>query len=769
MFKSRHIRYLWIAGAALSLLLRRSCVSNAAIATQEAAAPCTAPSIPIPQFAANERINVKDFGASGDGVTNDTAAINKAIEQCNRAGGGNVVFPAGRYLVASVHIKSNVCLLLDKDAVVSGAATGYDAPEPNPYDKLQDFGHSHFHDAVMWGEDIENFAVIGGSVDGGKITQGDKKGHGTGNKVYAIKNGRNLLFKGVTHNNGGHFVYLLDNCENVTIDHDVIRKSRDAIDLMGCRNVAVHDCNYTGCADDTLGIKSDWAQGRRILTENIYAWDDYFESGCNAVQFGSETASDFRNVYVWNIKVGLAMKAAMGITCNDGGTIENVRFDHFDIQGAANPIYLLITNRLRSGDPNRKIGTIRDVKISNITISNMKAGRQGPIHCATISGLPQSHLENITLENISMTLKGGEDPAEANVVPPYPKDYSPASLKARPASALYARHVNGLELRNVQVNFERRDEKPPLVLDDVNGLVLDRVTIPHPANVPLARMAHVTGVTLQDPTSIRAVDLQYTQPPATRPATQSPAPVGLNDPAKKDIAMQLVSAAENSSLDWKAQYGYIEYNVEGNASENRGYTGGIIGFTSKTHDMLELVDYYTTIAPGNALGGYLPALKRVDGTPSQAGLGDAFVRTWKLAAKDPKFREAQDHERDLTYFDPAVNQARADGLGTLGQFIYYDAIVMHGDGDDAESFGGIRKAAMKKARTPSQGGREIDYLNAFLDARKAAMLTEQGHSDTTRVDTMQRRFVQEGNLNLDLPLSFKVYGDSYTIKSADSK
>src|SRR2546421_12252009 len=80
---------------------------------------------------------------------------------------------------------------------------------------------------------------------------------------------------------------------------------------------------------------------------------------------------------------------------------------------------------------------------------------------------------------------------------------------------------------------------------------------------------------------------------AAAPASQdSSANRGLRDPAKKGIAMQLVSAAENSSLDWKAQYGYIEYNVEHNAEENRGYTAGIIGVTARTDDMLELVEDY---------------------------------------------------------------------------------------------------------------------------------------------------------------------------------
>ena len=195
---------------------------------------------------------------------------------------------------------------------------------------------------------------------------------------------------------------------------------------------------------------------------------------------------------------------------------------------------------------------------------------------------------------------------------------------------------------------------------------------------------------------------------ATQPSTQ---PLGLHDPAKKEIAMQLVCAAENSSLDWKAQYGYIEYNVEGNAEENRGYTGGIIGFTSRTHDMLELVLYYQKIAPDNPLVSYLPALTKVDGSSATDGLGKPFIEAWKKAAQDLKFRAAQDHERDRVYFDPAVNRAIADGLHELGQFMYYDAAVMHG------SVGPIRKRALAKAKTPAQGGDEATYLNAFLDAQ----------------------------------------------------
>ena len=244
----------------------------------------------------------------------------------------------------------------------------------------------------------------------------------------------------------------------------------------------------------------------------------------------------------------------------------------------------------------------------------------------------------------------------------------------------------------------------------------------------------------------------------------APKAVNLDDPAKKEIAMQLVSSAENSSLDWKAQYGYIEYNVEGNEAENRGYTGGIIGFTSKTSDMLALVQYYNKIAPDNPLTPYISALQKVDRTSSKAGLGDPFVAAWKQAAKDPKFQQAQNDERDRVYFNPAVSQGKADGIGALGQFIYYDALVVHGPGSDSLSFGGIRATAIKKAKTPAQGGDQKTYLSAFLDARTAAMQAEEAHSNVTRISTAQRVFLNANNFNLDTPLSWKVYGDSYTIK-----
>ncbi|MGW2746460.1 chitosanase [Streptomyces sp. NPDC001450] len=241
---------------------------------------------------------------------------------------------------------------------------------------------------------------------------------------------------------------------------------------------------------------------------------------------------------------------------------------------------------------------------------------------------------------------------------------------------------------------------------------------------------------------------------AAAPAAAS----GLDDPAKKETAMQLVSSAENSSLDWKAQYKYIE-----DIGDGRGYTAGIIGFCSGTGDMLDLVQLYTDRKPGNVLAKYLPALRRVNGSDSHSGLDPNYPKDWRKAAQDSAFQQAQNDERDRVYFNPAVAQGKTDGLRALGQFTYYDAIVMHGDGDDPTSFRNIRKRALRSAKPPAQGGNETTYLNAFLDARVWAMKQEEAHSDTSRVDTEQRVFLRRGNLDLNTPLDWKVYGDSYHI------
>ncbi|MEU8291491.1 chitosanase [Streptomyces pseudogriseolus] len=235
-------------------------------------------------------------------------------------------------------------------------------------------------------------------------------------------------------------------------------------------------------------------------------------------------------------------------------------------------------------------------------------------------------------------------------------------------------------------------------------------------------------------------------------------PPGLAAPAKRELAHQLVASAEHSTTDWRSTYGIIE-----DRDDDCGYTAGIIGFCTGTHDLLTLVEHYTEAHPGNGLARYLPALREVDGTDSHEGLDPGFTDAWKAESQVPEFRAAQEKERDRVYFEPAVRLAKLDGLGTLGQFVYFDAMVFHGTGTDENGFYALRERVLEQAKTPAAGGSEKAYLDAFLDVRRETMRTRYPDRDTSRIDTAQRRFLQAGNLNLDTPLTWELYGDSYTL------
>jgi chitosanase len=260
-----------------------------------------------------------------------------------------------------------------------------------------------------------------------------------------------------------------------------------------------------------------------------------------------------------------------------------------------------------------------------------------------------------------------------------------------------------------------------------------------------------------------------TTSPSASQAKLSPHPVlSLTDPRMKEVALELVSSAENSTLDWRRHYGYIQ-----NLHDGRGYTAGIMGFCSGTGDMLEVVRHFAQLEPGNVLARYLPVLGQLDGIYVKDGeklftaaantnvLGPRFVADWKQAAKDPKFQQAQDWERDRVYFSPAVKLAKSDGLHALGQFIYFDAAVNMGS-VVYSTFQGVRREAMATAKTPAQGGSEAAYLRAFLQAR-LGLMRGGNYGPSDRVTKEQAVFLSEGNLNLLPPLHWSTYGDQYSI------
>ena len=189
-------------------------------------------------------------------------------------------------------------------------------------------------------------------------------------------------------------------------------------------------------------------------------------------------------------------------------------------------------------------------------------------------------------------------------------------------------------------------------------------------------------------------------------------------PPKKEWRCRSSRRTRTPSLDWRDQYKYIE-----DIDDGRGYTGGIVATSCSGTGTCCTLSNTTQRRLTTSLPRISPLLRAVNGTDSRDGLDPTFVPDWRNYSGRSLFQRAQDHERDDVYFNPAVSQGKSDGLGTLGQFIYHDALVMHGPGDDSHSFGGILTTAMENASTPAQQGDEVTYLNAFLDARRAVMLT----------------------------------------------
>ena len=454
---------------------------------------CEQASISKPVFG-TAKVNVREAGAKADGRSNDTAAINKAIDECHKSGGGDVVFPAGTYSAASIHLKSNVRFVLDKDAVITGAKSGYDPPEPNAFERFQDFGHSHFHNALMWGENIENFAIVGGRINGGEIVEDEAKDRNAGDKVIALKSSRNLLFENVTHETGGHFVYLLNDCENVTLTNVTIRKSRDAVNLVGCRNVQVHRCNFTGCGDDTLALKSDWSLGQRIRSENIYVSDSYFESACNALVIGAETTGDFHNVNFCNIRIGRAWKGGIALHSADGAIIDGVTCRGINMSSVDTPISITLARRLRTGEQSPKVGAIKNVTISDVTATNQYPREDDVIRPSLITGLPEQPIENISLKHVRIVNRGG-------AAKPPREGPNGEKLRRREAalaaSGMFISHARSVTLQDVELKFESADARPAFIAQEMNGLTLDNLKLERFGNAPAIRLEKVENVRVQ--------------------------------------------------------------------------------------------------------------------------------------------------------------------------------------------------------------------------------------------------------------------------------
>ena len=258
--------------AVLFLLSATGCVSIQRMQTTETTTAVTG------------TFDIRQFGATGDGHTLDTDAINKAIAAANAAGGGTVRFPAGTYLSTSIHLKSNVTLYLEFGAVIKAAADSvapYDPAEDTVSTKYQDYGHSHWHNSLIWGEHIENVAIIGPGLIWGEGLDRDFREGATrdGNKAISLVNCHNVTLRDFSILHGGWFGILATGVNNLTIDNLKIDTNRDGMDVDCCNNVRIVNCSVNSPWDDGICLKSSYGLGYACATENVTINNCYVTGG----------------------------------------------------------------------------------------------------------------------------------------------------------------------------------------------------------------------------------------------------------------------------------------------------------------------------------------------------------------------------------------------------------------------------------------------------------------------------------------------------------
>ncbi len=428
--------------------------------------------------------NVKDYGAKGDGKAVDSPAIDKAIAAASAANGGVVEIPSGTYLARSIHLKSNITINLQAGSKIIASGSGMDAPEPNPYDDYQDFGHSHFRNALMWGENVENIAFTGtGTIDGNnKLETGENIPAGIADKMISLKICKNVSFADLTLRQAGHFALIANGCNGLKLNRVKIftNDDRDGINFINSSNVELADSRVEA-SDDAVAFKSDYALGKTFVSENNIVRDTtILSTENNAVQFGSETCGSFRNIQFRNLNITGASKAGLGMVTMDGAIIENISFTDIKLSKTGSPIFLHVGKRSRCpGSP--PAGRIRNITYKNITGTNLTAPKDipgDPEYASTISGRTDSPIENITFDNVKFSVPGGHPASDANVVPPEASTtYPPRIFGKRPAYGFWIRHATGIKFIGSEIQFDKSDGRPAFLTNDVKGVSLDGVKV----------------------------------------------------------------------------------------------------------------------------------------------------------------------------------------------------------------------------------------------------------------------------------------------------
>jgi len=488
-----------------------------------------------PEVEAGVLFDIRSFGATGDGKTVDTSAVNRTIATAAASGGGTVLFPAGIYLCHSIRLKSYVTLRLEPGAVILAApCCGYDAAESNaPFESYQDFGHNHWHNSLIWGEGIHDVMICGpGLICGSGLARGEiaELGRpaadfaGAADKVIALKRCRNMTVRDVAILAAGHFGILATGVDDLTLNNLKIDTNRDGINVDCCKRVRITGCSVNSPWDDGICLKSSFALGEVRATENVTISNCYVTGGfalgtmidgtlrrvdanggepTGRIKCGTESNGGFRNITISHC----IFESCRGFALDsvDGGSIEDVTFNEVMMRDIRNaPFFLRLGARLR-GPMGTGVGTLKHVTISNIICD-------GPLNDmpAIIAGIPGHPIEDISVHDVSIRQKGGAA-ATADIDPPeeegeYPE---PSFFGPLPALALMIHHAKNIEIRRLEATNIAPDPRPFVWLSDVDRIEFSDLNCSPRDDIPALRMRETYNLQISRSRGLSDTLLKY--------------------------------------------------------------------------------------------------------------------------------------------------------------------------------------------------------------------------------------------------------------------
>lgn len=493
--------------------------------------------------------DVRTFGATGDGKTVDTPAINKAIESIAKSGGGTLVFPAGTYVCFTIRLKSNVdlylsrgCTILAADSPKPGETTGYnggvyDKAESNqPWTPYQDYGHNHWRNSLFYAENEHDFSVLGPGLIFGKGlshgSHGSRGGYfpyvaeqaGVGNKTFGLKNCHNVILRDFSVLKGGHFALLATGVDNLTLENLLIDTDRDGFDIDCCRNVRVANCTVNSPWDDGICPKSSYALGYRRSTDNVTisnnyvtgtyelgtvlagTWkkfpDDAHVSRNGRIKCGTESNGGFRNITITGNVIegckGISLESADGAYLEDIAITGNTMRDIVDA-----PLFLCLNARNRNPKNVTRLGRLRRVIIADLVCHNTNAST-----ASLFVGIAPNLIEDVKLSNVYIGTRGlpktmpthwGENAAP---MPDWHTIHVPDMDNAypellhfgpTPCGGFFIRHLRNLEMSHVEIEPSHPDPRPAFWLQDVHRADFFAITAPPQQNFSLH---DITGLRL---------------------------------------------------------------------------------------------------------------------------------------------------------------------------------------------------------------------------------------------------------------------------------